>query len=427
MNKHQHIIHIPRRFVIEEWGGSETFIAEISTRLKSRGFTAKILTTRALCKTPRETFRGIAIERYPYFYPYIGLSGKAKNLLDKKAGNLFSFSIMRALKKEKTLDIIHLHTGKRLGGIGRYVAGKRGIPYIISLHGGQLAVPKDEQDTWTEPTKKHLEWGRILGLWVGSRRVLDDAAAIICVGKDEYTAISKQYPGKLVEYLPNGVDIQRFSFSNDSTSSVQAQLFRKKHNIPDNRFLCLTTARIDVQKNQLGLVNQLEQLVREIPDVHLLFIGAVTNSDYLEQITNRLEQLKVADHCTIIPGIPYNDPDLISAYHAADCFILPSLHEPFGMVVLEAWAAGLPAAASRRGGLPSIITHEENGLLFDPESNYSDPESIGSAVKRLFTEKEFREKLAKAGKTAAQLSYSWEVIADKLTDIYRRVSAHFIR
>lgn len=427
MEKHQQIIHIPRRFVIKEWGGSETFITEISTRLNNLGYSAKILTTKALCKTPRETFRGIAIERYTYFYPYIGLSGKAKNLLDKKAGNLFSFSIMRALKKEKTIDIIHLHTGKRLGGIGRYIAGKRGIPYVISLHGGQLAVPKDEQDTWTEPTKKHPEWGKILGLWVGSRRVLDDAAAIICVGKDEYTAISKRYPDKLVEYLPNGVDIERFSYSKDGDSSLQAQLFRKKYSIPDNRFLCLTTARIDVQKNQLGLVFQLEQLVREIPDVHLLFIGAVTNSDYLKKITNQLEKAALADHCTIIPGIPYNDPDLIAAYHTADCFVLPSLHEPFGMVVLEAWAAGIPTAASRRGGLPTIITHEENGLLFDPEADYVDSDSIGSAIKRLYTEKELREKMAQTGKTAAISSYSWDAIATKLIDIYRRVRAHSIR
>jgi D-inositol-3-phosphate glycosyltransferase len=427
MEKDQQIVHIPRRFVIEEWGGSETFITEISTRLNSCGYSAKILTTQALCKTPREIFRRITIERYPYFYPYLGLSRKAKNLLDKKAGNLFSFSLLRALKKEKNINIIHLHTGKRLGGIGRYIAAKKGIPYVISLHGGQLAVPKDEKDTWTEPTKKHPEWGKILGLWVGSRRVLEDAAAIICVGKDEYTAISKRYPDKLVEYLPNGVDIERFSYNKDGDSSLQGQQFRKKHNIPDNRFLCLTTARIDVQKNQLGLVNQLKKLVLEIPEIHLLFIGAVTNSDYLKKIITQLEKATLTDHCTIIPGIAYNDPDLIAAYHTADCFVLPSLHEPFGMVVLEAWAAGIPTAASRRGGLPTIITHEENGLLFDPEADYVESNSIGSAIKRLYAEKEFREKLAQAGKTAAISSYSWDAITAKLTDIYRRVRAHSIR
>jgi glycosyltransferase involved in cell wall biosynthesis len=426
MEKKQQIIQIPRRFVIEEWGGSETFITEVSTRLNNLGYSAKILTTQALCKTSRETFRGIEIERYPYFYPYLGLSGKAKNLLDKKAGNLFSFSLLRALKKEKTIDIIHLHTGKRLGGIGRYIARKKRIQYVISLHGGQLAVPKDEQDTWTEPTKNHPEWGKFLGLWVGSRRVLDDAAAIICVGNDEYAAISKRYPDKMVEYLPNGVDIERFSYNKDGDAPLRAQKFREKHSIPANRFLCLTTARIDVQKNQLGLVTQLEQLMRDIPDVHLLFVGAVTNDDYLKKITTRLEQTSLTDHCTIIPGIPYNDPDLISAYHAADCFILPSLHEPFGMVVLEAWAAGLPTAASNRGGLTSIITHEENGLLFDPEADYGEPESIGAAVKRFYSEKEFREKLAENGKNTAQSSYSWDVITDKLIAIYRRVRANSI-
>ena len=65
-------------------------------------------------------------------------------LLDKKGGNLFSFSLMKALFQHPSIDLLHLHTGKRLGGIGRYVAKKRKIPYMVSIHGGAYDVPVEE-------------------------------------------------------------------------------------------------------------------------------------------------------------------------------------------------------------------------------------------------------------------------------------------
>ncbi len=95
-----------------------------------------------------------------------------KFLLDKKAGNLFSFSLLRALLSKKELDLIHLHTGKRMGGIGRYCAMKRNIPYIISLHGGNLAVPDDERETWVEPTKGKFEWGKYWGIGLDQEKFL---------------------------------------------------------------------------------------------------------------------------------------------------------------------------------------------------------------------------------------------------------------
>lgn len=433
MKKTYAVIQIPRRFVLDEWGGSETFIAETSSRLNERGFLSRIYTTKALCSTTKETYRNIPVQRFPYFYPYLGLSKEAVLQMDKKAGNLFSFSLMRALKKDKTVEIIHLHTGKRLGGIGRKIALKKGIPYVISLHGGNMTVPKDEMETWTEPTKGAFEWGKILGMLVGSRRVLDDASAIICVGKDEYEVMSKRFPDKIVEYLPNGVDIARFTHGDGVA-------FRKKYHIPEDRFLCLTTARIDPQKNQLGLVRVLPRLVKAIPQIHLLFVGNITNAEYYAQVTEEAEKNGTSEHITIIPGIPYASEDLPGAYHAADCFVLPSLHEPFGMVLLEAWASGLPVAASDRGGIPYIITAGENGLLFNPEATQiestpvaglsdADKEkacrnpgmSMAQAIELLATQKELRNSYGAKGKEKAIQEYSWDTITDRLINVYRRV------
>ncbi len=281
-----------------------------------------------------------------------------------------------------------------------------------------------------EPTKGALEWGKLLGWWVGSRRVLEDAAAIICVGKDEYEEMKKAFPRKDVVYLPNGVDVARFAPGSQTDIDGSRQVsdcrtrFRKARNIPEDRFVFLVTARFDVQKNQLGLVQQLGNIISRIPDAHLLLVGAVTSPRYLETVRQAAASAGIADRITIIPGIPYTDQSLVDAYHAADSFILPSLHEPFGMVVLEAWAAGLPAAVSRRGGLPSIVTHHETGLLFDPEVPYDHPDSIASALIELRSDAEKRKRLADAGRKSAAETYSWDAVTDQLIEIYRRAYAH---
>ncbi|WP_320129924.1 glycosyltransferase family 4 protein [uncultured Sphaerochaeta sp.] len=336
-------------------------------------------------------------------------------MLDKKAGNLFSFSLMHALQKTKGIDIIHLDTGKRLGGIVRYCARKKNIPYVISLHGGNLAVPKEEQETWTEPTKGTLEWGKILGLWVGSRRVLDDAAAILCVGKDEYTSMIKKFPNKKVEYLPNGVDIERFSIGNGPS-------FRKLHGISPDSFVFLTVARLDVQKNQLGLVRQLPSILEKIPNAHLVFLGHVTSKEYVETLTTEAKNLGVWDRVTLIGGIPYSSTELVDAYHSADCFVLPSLHEPFGMVVLEAWASGKPVAVSKRGGLVSLVSDGKDGVFFDPESPIEASTSISSVLCNLAGNPDLQKELGKEGLKTATADYSWDTITSRLEKIYRSIN-----
>ena len=420
MNDPAHIVHIPRRFVVSHWGGSETFVAEVSRRLIRDSYEVSIFTSKALSDESHELYEDIPIRRFSYFYPYAGLPSNVKALLDQKAGNLFSFSLLRALLFKKKLDLIHLHTGKRMGGIGRFCARIRHIPYIISLHGGNLAVPEEERETWVEPTKGFFEWGKLLGMLVGSRRVLADASAIICVGKDEYDAMVTQYPETYIEYLPNGVDIERFR-------TGDGKAFRDRYNIPHDRFVCLTMARLDVQKNQLGLIRQLPLLLEKNPAIHLLLIGPATNREYADSLGKEADRLGIADHITIIEGLPYQGQPLVDAYKASSCFVLPSLHEPFGMVVLEAWANSLPVAVSKRGGLAALVTQDTTGLFFDPESEADEENSIASVIARLSLDRDLAKALGEAGNKEAVASYSWDSITARLETIYQRVYEHSIR
>jgi glycosyltransferase involved in cell wall biosynthesis len=401
------IVHVPRRFVQSHWGGTETVIVETCKRLVRMGHETRIICPNALATRDREVLDGVDVLRVPYFYPYLGLKDEARQLMDRKGGNLFSFALMEALKNEPRLDLIHLHTAKRTGGIGRYVALKRGIPYVVSLHGGMFDVPTAEAATWTEPTQGALEWGKLLGWWVGSRRVMDDAAAIICVGEEEKIQTQHRYPAKKVVHLPNGVDPDRFA-------AGDGKGFRHAHGIPEDRFVLLTVGRIDPQKNQL-LVLKLMPRLAEIHDrIHYLIIGPVTNEDYGAELDAYIQHHDLHQRVTVIRGLPADGQALTDAYHAADAFVLPSIHEPFGIVILEAWAAGLPVLASRVGGIPSFVVSGQDGYLFTS----NDKRSLIDAFHVLVHHPEEARAWAESGKRKARNEYGWDTIVGRLVALY---------
>jgi glycosyltransferase involved in cell wall biosynthesis len=120
---------------------------------------------------------------------------------------------------------------------------------------------------------------------------------------------------------------------------------------------------------------------------------------------------------TIVPGIPWNSQELVDAYHAADVFLLPSIHEPFGIVILEAWSAGLPVLASQVGGIPHFVEDGIDGMLFDPNND----EELVHAFQRLCTDEGLAQRIAEAGRAKAYSEYDWDVVTRKLLHVYEEV------
>ncbi len=404
------IAMIPRRFVQSEWGGTETVVLQTARCLKSLGHEAVIVCPNALADSNHETIGGVDVIRTGYFYPYFGLSREARHMLDKKGGNMFSFSLIRALSAVPHVDIFHLHTLKRIGGIGRHVARKRGIPYVVSLHGGVHDVPQAEAESWTEPTRGTLEWGKLLGWAVGSRRLLDDAAAIVCVGQEEQRRTQAVYPGKKVIFLPNGVDVNRFAQGDGAR-------FRREHGIPGDAPMLLTVGRIDPQKNQRLLLEVAGRLAPRYPNLRVVLVGHVTNEEYRRTLEQEAADRGLSDRMIIIPGLQADNPALVDAYHAADLFVLPSAHEPFGIVILEAWAAGRAVVASRVGGIPSFVEDGVDGLLVEP----GDAGGFADAVAACLSNRDKSASLAAAGQAKAGAHYSWDAVTGQLLELYREV------
>lgn len=410
------IIHVPRRYVADQWGGTETVIQELSRQQQRAGFSPLVITSMALATRRNEHINGVPVKRYNYCYPFFGLDAKAKAAMDNKGGNMLSLSLFTALMMQPDVRLFHAHAVNRLGGIVRTAARLRGKPFVVSVHGGVFDVPQTERTTMLAPIKGKFEWGRPFGALLGSRRVLEDADMLLFVCKEEAQQARIKLPHDRIAYIPNGVDCARFEIGDGAA-------FRAKHELPADAFVVLNISRIDEQKNQLLLLESFAQLAAERPEAYLVLIGPITQPEYAARLRDFIARSGLGERVRMLPGLANNDPELVNAYHACDVFVLPSIHEPFGIVVLEAWSAGKAIITSNVGGLNTLIKDGENGIHIDPKSKRV-AEDLTSKMMLLAQAPSKRNALALAGKTEATTHYDWSCIAARQEEIYQQAEAY---
>jgi len=404
------VAHVMRRMTTAKWGGTETVVHQLARAYEARGIHSPVLCTSMLSQPGREIRDTVSIHRHRYVFPWFGLSDEDKHRLQLKGGSPLAPGILTSLLREPGLNLIHSHVQLRLGGIARTAARLRGIPYVVSIHGGLLTTPAEQVEKMKEPFAGKPEWGKAFGLLLGSRHVLRDAAAVICVGRDEADLMRAKWPGKRIEYIPNGVDTTTFSQATPGA-------FLTEHPSLAGKPFILCVSRIDFQKNQLLLVRAFADFARSHPHHRLVLIGPVTVEDYEQQIRQTAAELGIADRLLLIPGYPPGDSRLASAFAAAEMFVLPTDHEPFGIVILEAWAARKPVIATRVGGIPGFTTDGENIRLVPK----GDCAALGAALAELAGSPPLRERLANAGHDLAIGTYDWSKVADRHLELYQDI------
>ncbi len=398
------IAHVPRRFAADAWGGTERLVTECARELARRGFASRVVTTRVMCATPEETIGGVAIERHPHFYPIWPLSTTRRAGLDRKGGNVVSFALARALARTPDLAVVHLHTGNRLGAQALAVARRRGVPCVISLHGGHFAIPAAERADLSSGgagRRRGLDWGRALSWWWKSRRLLDHVDAVICVGHEEYEAAASSLPRQRVRFLPGAVDVD--AFANGDRARGRAML-----GVDPGRELVVAISRIDRQKDLATLVQAWAATGRDTCDLAL--VGPETSPGYGEEL-RRLGS--GAAGRLLMPGniAAASVPDLLAG---ADLSVLPSRHEPFGLAVLESWAAGTAVIAAAVGGPAWLLAGESCGRLFPP----GDHVALSALLRDQLDHPERRRALAEAGRRRANAEFTWRHHVDRLLTIY---------
>ena len=390
MPKPLKIAHVVRRYSPAEWGGTETVVMHTVEEQRALGHDPRVFCTAALQPPDARSTEDVAF--FPYFYPYFPMPAADRLKLDKKGGSPYAPKLFKAVAAFRP-DVIHIHAGGRLACAAVKLAKRLGVPSVISLHGGAAAVPASELEEMLKPLKGKFPYGAILDRLFGLRfDPLAKVDVIICISHEEERRLKEKYPGRNVQYLSNGVD----------GGEVRAAAR------PGSNILCVS--RIDYQKNQLALV----ELLAARPGCRLTLVGPITARWYADKIAARAKELGVGDRLTLVPGLPPGSAELEAAFASADVFVLPSVHEPFGIVALEAMARGIPLIASNVGGLPDFVKDGENGLLFDP----SDPANLVRAFDRLVALPPERIDAMVFAARATADQFTWRSVIDRLMRLY---------
>ena len=119
----------------------------------------------------------------------------------------------------------------------------------------------------------------------------------------------------------------------------------------------------------------------------------------------------------LITFVGAQDQDTLNFYFsAADCLVMPSHYESFGMVALEAMACGAPVIASDVGGLTQLVRHGETGLRVPPR----DPAALADAIEYLLSDEPRRRRMGHSAACLAE-DYDWSKIVDKLAAVYQEL------
>ncbi len=183
--------------------------------------------------------------------------------------------------------------------------------------------------------------------------------------------------------------------------------FRNLTGVNENPFVLFLGRHVE-DKGYRRLVDAAEKIWKQHPDIYFLFIGP--GDEAADTFFNKINDKR------IIRIKKISNHDKCSALAACEMLCVPSIKESLGVIYLEAWHYATPVIAADIPVLRTIIDHDKNGLLCQPNSI-----SIAMAIEELIINPEKRQALGQAGKQKVDTQYSWDGIAQTMSGIYSDV------
>ncbi len=239
--------------------------------------------------------------------------------------------------------------------------------------------------------------------WVGSRFAGDLARRLdgrIAVSGAARHFIGRYFPGEY-RIIPNGVDLDRFA----DTAPYEE--------LRDGSLNILFLGRLEERKGLIHLLMAYHRLRKRHVDARLLVVGAGPKLREYKRYVG-LRGIRDVEFLGRV-----SDDQKARYFASADIFCAPATgQESFGIVLLEAMAAGVPIVASDIHGYKQVVQRGVQGLLVEPRN----PRALAAALYTLANDEELRHRMGEAGRERAP-EYSWDRVTERVIDFYREVRA----
>ena len=377
------------RLFLPSIGGIQQHIFEISRELIKRGHQVTVLTTDALfdASNDQELIQKIEVKRHSHFY--MDLS-KSKDELDVSGGDPISIPMLKSLLVED-YDFIHVHQSALLT-LTTYVASKiKRKNYFLTLH--------SDIDFASVFHPYSIIWkANILG-----------ASACLCVSTNGYRNVLS-IKGKDTYHFPNGVNLEEFK-------NAEPKKAKSKYGLGSAEKIVLNVGRMHPMKGQDILVKAMPKILERFKDTKFVFCGPFYDLQYYRHLLELVRKSNLQRSVLFVGPLGHDArKDLIDLFAACDVFVLPSLYESFGLVVLESWAAKKPVVASKIDNISEIVEDNKTGILFQPNESLS----LADAILKVLSDVRLAETLGLNGYDKALKEYTWQRVTDKLESIYNK-------
>jgi glycosyltransferase involved in cell wall biosynthesis len=361
-------------------------VLEILASLRRAG--AEHVAVSIACRLDREKFDPAVISMFDPFpgglEPVLEQSGIRTWHLGKRSGlDLRMYPRIAKVFREFRPHVIHTHS---------YV-----LRYALPASMG-VASP-ERVHTVHNMADKEVE---TLGRWI-HRIGFRLGVTPVAVATEVARSVETTYGLTGVVTIPNGIDTARFG------QPEQGAEWRREQGFADEDLLITSVARLEPQKNTLGLIDAFSSALKDDPRCHLLLAG---DGQLREAARDRARHLGLSGRIRLL-GVTAEVPALLAA---SDLFVLASDWEGNPMSVMEAMAAGLPVVATAVGGVPELIEDGVTGILVPPGDGESFARALGSLVERT----DSRRRMGESARVQSA-RFSEAVMVDSYAALFERM------
>ena len=345
------------------------------------------------------------------FLSDLGISSFEVEMADSispKADYLSARSVADVLRRVRP-DIIHMH-GNKAAVVGWMASYMHKVKYMITtVHNFPSSL---------NPSLKYYVVAKRV-----NKMILNRADRLIAVSSEIRRCLEDEIgiaPRK-IDVIPNGIDMKYWEvYRAEDKDAGNVNMgdrgtgadSKKMLGLPEGAVLLGAVGRLVPFKGHAVLLQSMARVIANHPGAYLIIIG---DGPLRGELETQAGELGILDHVKFLGFV--DEPGRYMA--ALDIFVLPSIKEPFGIVILEAMALGLPVVATRGGGVPDIIEDSVSGLLAEPE----DAESLADAIERMLADKDLREKLARHSLQMVTADFTIKSMADKTFRVYSELLA----
>ncbi|MBN2646278.1 MAG: glycosyltransferase [Thiotrichales bacterium] len=287
---------------------------------------------------------------------------------------------IRRVIKQVQPDLVHVHSRRGAEVWGGLAARSLGVPAVISRR------VDNPENAWVAQ-QKYGWYQKVITISDGIRQVL----------------LAQGVPAEKVITVRSAV-------AEDATVACDRMAFRRRFALSQSDVVLGVVAQLIERKGHRFLLQTLPSLVRQYPNLRVIFFGQGAYRNVLEQEVEGLDlqnRVQFAGFCPDMPGL----------FGCLDLLVHPALMEGLGIALLQASQQGVPIIASAVGGIPEAVQDGENGLLVPP----ADCEALQQALARLLANAELRTQLGLCGKQRMRDHFSVAKMVEGNFQVYQEV------